>query len=103
MIYSFLCISNIVLSNDFFLNVSKVTWLLGGQLGSLWTFDLQMIQDRWDGEPIGGTDSESDISDVEDPDCCPPTEQGQSDTEESDESSEEEMDIVSNRMSSYWA
>lgn len=68
---------------------------------------LQMIQDGWDEEPIGGIDSESDISDVEDPDYCPPTEQGQSDTEESsDESSEEEMDIVSNRMSrkgSYWA
>ena len=57
----------------------------------------------------------SDISDVEDPDYCPPghvrpsgnqpapAEQDQSDTEES---SEEEMDIASNRMSckgSYWA
>ncbi|KAJ4942402.1 hypothetical protein JOQ06_012268 [Pogonophryne albipinna] len=58
------------------------------------------------------------MSDVEDPDYCPPghvrpsgnqpapAEQDQSDTEESSESSEEEMDIVSNRMSrkgSYWA
>lgn len=61
---------------------------------------LQMIQDGWDEEPIGGIDSESDISDIEDPDYCPPTEQGQSDTEESsDESSEEVMDIESNRMS----
>lgn len=76
---------------------------------------LQMIQDGWDEEPIWGTDSGSDISDVEDPDYCPPgdvrppgnqpppTDQGQSDTEESsDESSEEEMDIVSNRMT-YWS
>lgn len=67
---------------------------------------LQMIQGGWHEEAIGGTDSESDITDVEDPDCCPPTEQGQSDAEESsDESSEEEMDIVPNRMSrkgSYW-
>lgn len=28
---------------------------------------LQMIQDGWDEEPIGGIDSESDISDIEDP------------------------------------
>ncbi|KAK1901192.1 Glucose-6-phosphate 1-dehydrogenase [Dissostichus eleginoides] len=77
-----------------------------------------MILNGWDEEPIGGIDSESDISDVEDPDYCPPghvrpsgnqpapAEQDQSDTEESSESSEEEMDIVSNRMSrkgSYWA
>ncbi|KAK1900093.1 PiggyBac transposable element-derived protein 4 [Dissostichus eleginoides] len=77
-----------------------------------------MILNGWDEEPISGIDSESDISDVEDPDYCPPghvrpsgnqpapAEQDQSDTEESSESSEEEMDIVSNRMSrkgSYWA
>lgn len=77
-----------------------------------------MILNGWDEEPIGGIDSGSDISDVEDPDYCPPghvrlsgnqpapAKQDQSDTEESSESSEEEMDIVSNRMSrkgSYWA
>ncbi|KAL6455347.1 hypothetical protein MHYP_G00362210 [Metynnis hypsauchen] len=77
-----------------------------------------MILNGWDEEPIGGIDSGSDISDVEDPEYCPsghvrpsetqsaPAEQDQSDTEESSESSEEEMDIVSNRMSrkgSYWA
>lgn len=58
---------------------------------------LQMIQDRWDEEPTGGFDSESDTS--EDPDCCPPNEQGQSDTEDFYDESEEQMDIVSNRMS----
>ncbi|GLD62743.1 piggyBac transposable element-derived protein 4-like protein [Lates japonicus] len=80
----------------------------------------QMILDGWDEEPIRGIDSGSDISDAEDPDYCPPrdvrppgnqpppTEQDQSDTEESSDESfkEEEMDIVSNRMSrkgSYWA
>ncbi|KAI4806684.1 hypothetical protein KUCAC02_017499 [Chaenocephalus aceratus] len=77
-----------------------------------------MILNGWDEEPIGGIDSGSDISDVEDPYYCPPghvrpsgnqpapAEQDQSDTEESSESSEEAMDIVSNRMSrkgSYWA
>ncbi|KAL6483210.1 hypothetical protein MHYP_G00080820 [Metynnis hypsauchen] len=67
-----------------------------------------MILNRWDEEPIGGIDLGTDISDVEDPEYCPsghvrpsetqsaPAEQDQSDTEESSESSEEEMDIVSN-------
>ncbi|KAL6476071.1 hypothetical protein MHYP_G00145700 [Metynnis hypsauchen] len=70
-----------------------------------------MILNGWDEEPIGGIDSGSDISDVEDPEYCPsghvrpsetqsaPAEQDQSETEESSESSEEEIDIVSNRMS----
>ncbi|KAL6486767.1 hypothetical protein MHYP_G00061590 [Metynnis hypsauchen] len=65
-----------------------------------------MILNGWDEELIGGIDSGSDISDVEDPEYCPsghvrlsetrsaPAEQDQSDTEESSESSEEEMDIV---------
>lgn len=88
-------------------------------------FAQQMILDGWDDELIRRIDSRSDISDVEDPVYCPPgdvmppwevrppgnpalsTEQDQSDTEEpSDESSSEEMDIVSNRMSRkgfYWA
>ncbi|KAL6467499.1 hypothetical protein MHYP_G00231760 [Metynnis hypsauchen] len=30
-----------------------------------------MILNGWDEEPIGGTDSGSDISDVEDPEYCP--------------------------------
>ncbi|KAL6470885.1 hypothetical protein MHYP_G00195350 [Metynnis hypsauchen] len=59
-----------------------------------------MILNGWDEEPIGGIDSGSDISDVEDPEYCPsghvrpsetqsaPAEQDQSDTEESSESSE---------------
>ncbi|KAL6481994.1 hypothetical protein MHYP_G00100740 [Metynnis hypsauchen] len=65
-----------------------------------------MILNGWDEEPIGGIDSGSDISDVEDPEYCPsghvrpsetrsaPAEQDQSDTEESSEFSEVEMDIV---------
>ncbi|KAL6484917.1 hypothetical protein MHYP_G00069620 [Metynnis hypsauchen] len=60
-----------------------------------------MILNGWDEEPIGGIDSGSDISDVEDPEYCPsghvwpsetqsaPAEQDQSDTEESSESSED--------------
>ncbi|KAL6491094.1 hypothetical protein MHYP_G00014390 [Metynnis hypsauchen] len=70
-----------------------------------------MILNGWDEEPIGGIDSGSDISDVEYPEYFPsghvrlsetqsaPAERDQSDTEEASESSEEEMDIVSNRMS----
>ncbi|CAB1436844.1 unnamed protein product [Pleuronectes platessa] len=66
---------------------------------------LQMLDD---GEAVMGLDSESDISDDEDPDYCPggsgsrppgnPTEQDQSDSEDSSS--------VSNRMSrtgSYWS
>ncbi|MEQ2291042.1 hypothetical protein AMECASPLE_009344 [Ameca splendens] len=74
-----------------------------------------MILNGWDEEPIGETYSGSDISDVEDSDYCPsghvrssgnqPASAKQDQSEESSESSEEEMDIVSNRMSrkgSYW-
>lgn len=39
---------------------------------------LQMILEGGDEEPFGGINSESDISDVEEPDYCPPTEQDQS-------------------------
>ncbi|CAB1440523.1 unnamed protein product [Pleuronectes platessa] len=66
---------------------------------------LQMLDD---GDAVMGLDSESDISDDEDPDYCPggsgsrppgnPTEQDQSDSEDSSS--------VSNRMSrkgSYWS
>lgn len=83
---------------------------------------VQMILD--DEEPIKGFDSESDMSDEEDPDCPsgtlrpsttqpphPPDEHLLSDMEESsDEASEEEEEIdrpiISNQMSrkgSYWA
>ncbi len=72
-----------------------------------------------DGEGVTELDSESDISDDEDPDYCPgggvghppgnPTEQDQSDTEDSlYESSEEDskVPVTSNGMSgkgSYWS
>ena len=71
-----------------------------------------------DGEAVTGLDSESEISDDEDPDYCPggsgshppgnPTEQDQSDSEDSSSvSSEEEIvQIMPNRMSrkgSYWS
>ena len=71
-----------------------------------------------DGEAVTGLDSESEISDDEDPDYCPggsgshppgnPTEQDQSDSEDSPSvSSEEEIvQIMPNRMSrkgSYWS
>ncbi|XP_061747885.1 piggyBac transposable element-derived protein 4-like [Nerophis ophidion] len=74
---------------------------------------LQMLDD---GEAVTGLDSESEISDDEDPDNCPggsgsrppgnPTEQDQSDSEDSSSVSSEEQNIISNRMSrkgSYWS
>ncbi|XP_061756675.1 uncharacterized protein LOC133552992 isoform X1 [Nerophis ophidion] len=74
---------------------------------------LQMLDD---GEAVMGLDSESEISDDEDPDYCPggsgsrppgnPTEQDQSDSEDSSSVSSEEENIMSNRMSrkgSYWS
>lgn len=59
---------------------------------------LQLILYGWDEEPIG-IDSESDISNVEDPEYPTPLNMASQTEESSDESSDEEMDIVSNRMS----
>uniref|UniRef100_UPI0037E73DA8 forkhead box protein D2-like n=1 Tax=Semicossyphus pulcher TaxID=241346 RepID=UPI0037E73DA8 len=70
----------------------------------------QMILDGWDEEPIGGFDSGSEISDVEDPDYCPPGDvrpprdvrppgNQPPPTEDQSDTEEEEKDIVSNRMS----